>query len=277
MHVTFATEPAPGHVNEDFVIATPDVAIVLDGAGLPEGTETGCIHGVPWYVRNLGTRLADLLTTRPALTMTNALAEAIRGVTESHADTCEPSHPNSPSSTVAAIRIVDDRLEWLVLADSTVVLDTTDGIEVITDERVERAVQARREAMEREVVGSAEHQVNAGRLVTAQRRIRNVPGGYWAAADDPLAAREARCGSRSALEVTRLAILSDGASRPVDRFGLTAWPAVLRLLQDRGPAGLLQEVRVAERSDPEGSRWPRSKCHDDASCVLAMPNGSWSS
>lgn len=47
-----ATDAAPGRPNEDFVIATPDIAIVVDGAGIPFG---GCHHGVSWYARQLGT------------------------------------------------------------------------------------------------------------------------------------------------------------------------------------------------------------------------------
>lgn len=271
MHVTYATEPVPGRVNEDFVVVTPDVAVLLDGAGLPEGTETGCVHGVPWYVRSLGTRLAALLTTRPARSMVDALADAIRDVAASHADTCEPGHPNSPSSTVAAVRVVDARAEWLVLADSTLVLDTVEGVEVVSDHRVERAEQARREAADGEALASAGDRERARMLVAAQRRLRNVPGGYWAAADDPSAAGEALCGSRPVREVTRLALLSDGASRPVDLFGLATWSGVLRVLEERGPAGVLDDVRAAERSDPEGSRWPRGKVHDDATCALVVP------
>jgi len=34
-----------------------------------------------------------------------------------------------------------------------------------------------------------------------------------------------------------------------------------------GPAELIRRVRRAERSDPDGKRWPRGKPSDDASAV----------
>ena len=47
MQVTLATTPAdPARPNEDFVAASPDAAVLLDGAGTPMGSESGCTHGV---------------------------------------------------------------------------------------------------------------------------------------------------------------------------------------------------------------------------------------
>ncbi|WAL73719.1 hypothetical protein OU787_20700 [Kitasatospora sp. YST-16] len=63
MQISFATAPGhPDRPNEDLVLAGPDTVLVLDGAGLPDGTATGCAHGVPWFVRTLG---AELLHRTP--------------------------------------------------------------------------------------------------------------------------------------------------------------------------------------------------------------------
>ena len=45
--------------------------------------------------------------------------------------------------------------------------------------------------------------------------------------------------------MTRAALLSNGASRLVDTFGLTDWAGLLRLL-DHGPAEIIRRVREAE-------------------------------
>ncbi|WP_406312938.1 hypothetical protein [Streptosporangium sp. NBC_01639] len=66
----------------------------------------------------------------------------------------------------------------------------------------------------------------------------------------------------------RAALLNDGASRLVDRFHLAAWRQALDLLDGSGPAELIRHVREAEHGDPDGSRWPRSKAHDDATAAL---------
>jgi len=41
-------------------------------------------------------------------------------------------------------------------------------------------------------------------------------------------------------------------------------------VQRQGPAALLRYVRLMERSDPEGIRFPRIKSSDDATAVLVM-------
>src|SRR5713226_9366505 len=49
---TMAGDPA--RPNEDFVSVLGGCAIMLDGSGAPGDLPTGCTHGVPWYVRQLG-------------------------------------------------------------------------------------------------------------------------------------------------------------------------------------------------------------------------------
>ncbi|MFI7146939.1 hypothetical protein ACIBO2_18630 [Nonomuraea sp. NPDC050022] len=62
MRIAFATEPAPGRDNEDYVAAAPSGAVLLDGAGTPPGSESGCTHGVAWYSRALGSTLIASMT-----------------------------------------------------------------------------------------------------------------------------------------------------------------------------------------------------------------------
>jgi hypothetical protein len=50
---SLSTDAAPGRPNENFVVATPDLAIVVDSAGMPMG---GCHHGVASYTQQLGAR-----------------------------------------------------------------------------------------------------------------------------------------------------------------------------------------------------------------------------
>lgn len=58
MRVEWATDQgSPERLNEDFVAAAAGAVVVLDGCGLPLGTDLGCVHGTAWYARSLGTRL----------------------------------------------------------------------------------------------------------------------------------------------------------------------------------------------------------------------------
>jgi hypothetical protein len=269
MQVAFASQPAPGGaVNEDFIATTDRVVVLLDGASVPEGLEIGCCHGTAWYVARLGTRLLAQVTDQPDQLLPDALASAIQAVASMHTDTCQLDHPGGPSAAVALLREADLTIDYLVLADTTILLDAPAGIQVITDDRLAQVAVTEHSAMHREATGSPTHQQRYAELVAELRRHRNQVEGYWVASSTPDAAYHALSGSVLRHEVRRAALLSDGATRLVDRLGTMAWSQLLDLLDQEGPYALTMQTRQAENADPEGRRWPRSKRHDDASAVL---------
>lgn len=245
MRVTMSSVAAgrPGRGNEDFTGAVPEAVVLIDGAGGFPGAESVCRHGVAWYAARLGGELLALLSPAPERGLAALLAEAIERVTATHRDTCAVADPISPSAAVAILRLVDGRVEYLVLGDATVVLDRTDGTPlVVTDPRevaVSRSYQA---ALGTVAEGSDEHR----RLLRQLRANRNRPGGFWVARDDPRAANEAVTGSCPATELIGAVLLSNGASRIVDRFGLADWPAVMAVLASGGPGEIIDRVRRAE-------------------------------
>lgn len=74
-------------------------------------------------------------------------------------------------------------------------------------------------------------------------------------------------GSVALDHVRAVGLLSDGASRLVDRFGIADWPQTLDILATDGPGALIRQVRAVEESDPAGQRWPRGKVYDDATAA----------
>jgi hypothetical protein len=114
-------------------------------------------------------------------------------------------------------------------------------------------------------------------LVAAQRRHptnpagTGSPGGYWVAGAKP-AAYEAVAGSLPRSLITRAALLSDGVSCLVERYGAGDWSWLLTVLQDEGPGRLIARARELEGSDPAGARWPRYKASDDATAVICLPS-----
>ncbi|MGV9534714.1 protein phosphatase 2C domain-containing protein [Streptosporangium sandarakinum] len=269
MRVTFATEAAPGRPNEDFIAATPDAIVLLDGAGTPAGSESGCVHGVAWYARALGSNLIASLA-QDGKPLTEILAEGIKAVASLHDFVCDLDHPGSPSATVVMLRRTADTLDYLVLADSVLVLDTLDAAEplVVCDDREALVGAAHRASMDALPSGSPEHAAAHRKYVEALRDHRNRDGGFWVAAIDPLAAEQALTRTVPISDVRAAALLSDGASRLVDRFHLATWRQALDVLAGSGPTELIRRVREAERSDPDGSRWPRGKTYDDATAAF---------
>ncbi|MDA0566862.1 protein phosphatase 2C domain-containing protein [Streptomonospora sp. S1-112] len=267
MSLRLATAPAkPDRPNEDFAAVGANAAVLLDGAGTPPGTQSGCLHGVAWYARTLGGLLLGALGSDD--TLAGALGASIERVNRLHAETCDLMHSDTPSATVVAVRWDTTDIEYLVLADSVLVLDHVgDSPEVVTDDREAVVGRELRKPMDALATGTPEHARALRDYVAALADHRNRPGGFWVANTDPAAADEAITGRVRRDEVVSMALLSDGASRLADRFGLATWRDTLDTLSAEGPAGLIRQVRRAEDSDPDGLRWPRGKAHDDATVV----------
>lgn len=261
MQVTTATEPgSPSRANEDSTASGPDIFVLLDGATARTGT--GCIHGVSWFAGHLAEGIKDHAPLGPA----GALAAAISRTADLHRDTCDLSHPGTPSAAVAIVQVTGSTMRYLVLGDVTVVIDSTDGMQVVSDQRVSQTAAAERAAADAMHASDPEKAAALVRMKHAELAARNVPGGFWVATTDPAAAEHALTGEIPVSEVRRVAVLSDGAARAVE-FGLYDWPDVLDLLRDAGPDALIRQVRGAEASDPDATRWPRNKISDDATAA----------
>jgi len=244
MRVTMTSAAAgrAGRVNEDFAGAVPMAAVLIDGAGIP-GAESICRHGVAWYAGRLGGGLLSLLALAPDSSLSALLAAAIEQVTDEHRDNCDVADPISPSATVAILRRSGDLIEHLVLGDSVLVLDKVAGPPLVVADPREVIISRSYES----ALGAATEGSDAYRLILRDLRgERNRPGGFWVAKDDPRAADEAVTGSCPISEVTGAVLLSNGASRIVDRFRLADWPEVLALLASSGPAEIIHRVRQAE-------------------------------
>lgn len=270
MRVRSASDPAPGRLeNEDLVFRFGPLVGVLDGATVPDGFETGCVHGPSWYVRHLAARIGLAVAARPAATLMSSLAAAILAVRADHGGECDLDHPGTPSATVCLLREGGDQVDYLVLCDSPLVLDTGGEVSVVSDDRLDAAVVELRRAAGALPGDDVDPMTRFRRAVTGQRTRMNRTHGYWAAAGDPDAAYHALTGTlplRGTGALRRAVLLSDGASCAVEQFGLFDWTGLLEVTAVEGPEGLISRVRVAEREHPDRLR--RHKRTDDASVVL---------
>ncbi|MGH8793595.1 MAG: protein phosphatase 2C domain-containing protein [Stackebrandtia sp.] len=243
MEVSAATRPQPGRVNDDAYIVGPSFAAVLDGCTEPVGRDSGCVHDVPWLTGRLCARLAAGLFGGEDRGLDEILAEAIARVRDDHGGACDLSNPDSPSSTATLLRLRGDAVDYLVLGDSPLALRTADGaVEAIVDDRVEHLPSYTYDAV---------------------ARLRNHADGFWVASTEPEAAARALSGSRRRADVASALLLTDGASRLVDRYG-RGWADVMSLADKAGPEAVVceaheEDARVAD---------VRGKRHDDATVVF---------
>jgi hypothetical protein len=267
--ISLATLPArPDRPNEDFAAVAPGAAVLLDGAGMPAATPIGCVHGVAWFAGTLGALLLRTIVGEPDRSLTDCLAAAIAETRSMHGGRCDLDHAASPSSTVVAVRVRHGVLEYAVLGDSSLVLaDQAGEPTVITDRRLDAVGRRHRGALDELPTGSPEHTRALKAYRDALTLLRNRPGGYWIASTEPEAAHHALTGSAPVGTLASVNLLSDGASRLVDRFDLANWREAVALVASSGPEALVERVREAESTDPDGQRWPRSKSSDDATVI----------
>ncbi|RJQ77826.1 hypothetical protein D5S17_15570 [Pseudonocardiaceae bacterium YIM PH 21723] len=230
-------------MNEDLALTGANWIAVLDGATASPGVDSGCRHSVTWLVRRLGAELARSLSTSEH-SLADQLSEAIAAVRAQHGGGCDLRNRSSPSSTVSLLRWGPEWTDYLVLADSPILLDTGHGVVLVHDDQIDHLPEY---------------------TVAAVESSRNRPGGFWVASTDPSAAYRGVTGRVATRDLRRAAVLTDGVGRWVDRFGLGDWAELLESLDKRGPAEVIDEVRIAEyAADPER----RGKRHDDATAVV---------
>jgi hypothetical protein len=251
MDVSAATEPVPGRPNDDGYLAGPGFAAVLDGCTDPGCRDSGCAHDVPWLVARLSGNLAAALSTGFDRPLPELLAEAIRRTCGEHGDACDLSNPDSPSSTVTILRESGDTVDYLVLADSPLLLEYTDGaLDVIVDDQVNHLPSYTYDSV---------------------ARLRNAAGGFWVASTAPEAAWQGVSGSVPRNRLRRALLLTDGASRLAERYG-RPWRELLDLADRAGVRELLRQVHredaAAQRIRESTGESVRGKVYDDATAVL---------
>lgn len=254
MQISYASEGAAGHANEDYALCGNNWAVIFDGATPQPGIDTGCVHDVPWLVHQFAAALAPAMLNEAAKLndaaklneqgrpLADILADGIERLREQHAGTCDLANPDSPSTTVSMVRISGSKLDYLTLGDSPIVV-WDNGARVFLDDRLAHLPGGR--PYTRELV----------------RSCRNQPGGFWVASTDPHAAYQAKHGSmeNAGFEV---GLFTDGAARLVD-FYRYSWDALFELLRRSGPANLIATVRAKERENKP----PHDKQHDDATAI----------
>ncbi|MBY8342697.1 protein phosphatase 2C domain-containing protein [Streptomyces spinosirectus] len=259
MHTELVSEPGdPARPNEDFAAAAVPasgqggVVVVLDGVTPPRGG-TGCLHSVPWYVAHLGGALTELTVSLTDVPLAETLSRAIARTAQTHIGTCDLSHPRTPQATVVMARWGAETVEYLVLSDSALLVESPTGsVTAVLDDRLSRLPRSA---------------LATDTLVDAT--IRNKEGGFFTAAADPSVAERAVTGVLPRHEVRALAALTDGATRWVEKFHEGTWEDCFGLLRKEGARALVERVRALEIADTERKFLRRSKTHDDATVVYA--------
>lgn len=264
--IEYAVLPAGDGPGQDRCFTAEGLVVVLDGASAldpeanPDATE---------YVDTLGPLLLDQIAARPGIDLRDALAEAIRQTAAKLA--LVPG--TAPSSTVSVVRWGDETLDVMVLGDSPVVVQLTDGSRqtIVQYPQAHIAPELRRRYRQRLNRGSgydAEHRDILSQIQRREASERNQPKGYFIAEAVPAAASHALISKYQTSSTKQIILATDGAERTASHLGLD-----LTNFGDESAARLMSFLTRLQdwesKVDPLGQAMPRSKKHDDKAIAIA--------
>lgn len=262
MRLTVETAQLPASSDEDRLVVTDDVVIVLDGATTHDPT----MPSAGAYVDFLASDLAQS-SDEPS-----PLAEILEQSIARAVDALGTEPGVAPSSTVALVRIEPDAVDALILGDSSVIVGLRTGdVEVHTDDRLSRLQLPQADLYRRFLADgqgySGRHRKVLQELQAAERARRNRPDGYWIAEAEPDAAKHALHVRYPLAEVAWVIAATDGAFDLIPTLGVT-WPDVAHMSTPQLDQ-LLRDVHTWEAEvDPDGQALPRAKRHDDKTIAV---------
>jgi hypothetical protein len=272
--------------SEDLVDTAGSAAWLLDGAGARGDPKACPQHDASWFVRQLSQALATEFCEPAGRDLRDVLATSIERVSSLHARLCARiTTGHGPSATVVIVRRHHHGLDYLVLGDSTLLVQTAGGeVEHHSDTRLSAIASHVRDAMHQALsegrgYDDPGYSDRIDALLAAERAVRNRDGGYWIAADDPCAALHALTGDYNLADPSavplRIALVTDGITRAVTHLQLyDSWHELIENLIQPGIPATISRIREAELDDPDASRHPRTKSSDDAAAITCelMPS-----
>ncbi len=276
--IVAAVSLAAGAVNDDCVGHRAGCAWVIDGATdlverpfVGETSDAAWLAGTidQWLMANahdLPADLADVTCDITADLAARFLALSGRQPAGRH---------EHPSAAGLIVRIAGNNLDYVSLADCTLLIDGQDARvvrigdgEETSDPRLCEFFRAQRDRASDESAADMRRRLRP--LAVKARADMNLVPGYAVFSITMPPQEYVLSGRLSVAAGTRIVLASDGFMRLVDVYGAYSPSGLLeQLFRDGGADRLLRQLREIERDDRECRRYPRLKASDDASVVAA--------
>ena len=252
-----------GPANEDLIAWSGNLAWVIDGAtSLSARQVTNRPSDAIWLVERLSQSITE--RSESAASLSDILAESIDDVATAAGSEWSGTPEVPPSAAIGMVRLRERTVDFLVLADVSVITVTEAGAMEFCDDRVDRGNHVARSVMEEELSRSGDLQLARERvsplLLDHRRNNMNVNGGYWVAALDPEAADHSLRGTMECCSEVLLA--TDGfvrALRPLNLY--PNWESMLT--PGTSLRSVADRIRKRESDDANCIAFPRWNTHDD--------------
>jgi hypothetical protein len=271
--------------NADWATVVEGTVVLLDGAA-PVAKErvSSYDNDTVWLVRRFPDHLAaGLAAARAALVAPGAtvdipaLVESARAsLAHEYAGLCQRAGfvpAETPFACLAIAHAAGARLELFNLGDQTTLVRGHGGrcLGKLGESAVRELDRQALELLVRELRAGVEpHAARHARIrpaILRNRALRNQLAGYDVLDVNVSCAERFEHQSFEPADARDLLMMSDGFYRLVDTFGRYDDASLFQAAEHNGLAALLAELRSIEDDDPECSRHPRFKRHDDATAL----------
>lgn len=269
-------------INEDVGCALPNAAWVLDGStGLNNRRLVAAEDSsdAAWYAAEFSSFLTEHISD-PTRSLAQIFSDGVRAVwgkfRSLHRDD-EVSPEDVPCTLATAVRVVGEKLEYIVVGDCPLLLRYRDNrVCEILDNTLPRldaeSVKIGIELSESHKIPFSECRELLLPRLKAVRLLAGREEGYVALADRPESPLNALCGDVPVDSITDFCILSDGFSEYYKLFCLCDTEEFIRRAETQTPEALFSEILQAQENDRSQESFPRFKFSDDATIVYAKLN-----
>jgi hypothetical protein len=265
MNGEFLIEQGSGSANEDRILVAEGIAAVFDGAT--------SIHAYVDESGNTGGALAASIAkqtfaknNKPLVDLATEANQRIRlAMQQQRIDIADKL--NLWATTVAAIRILGNEIEWLTLSDSIVmVFDANGGHRLLGkfhDHDIE-GIKVWKKFTQRKIENISEEREIKDVLAQNRRQANRT---YGALNGDPAFVDFVESGTCLRDNITHVLLATDGLFLPTQNRDDKCWDQFAAIYLKGGLKAIRDFVRQREKSDPNCWNYPRFKCHDDIAAV----------
>lgn len=259
--------------NEDIVGFNPFGAWVLDGAtGLNKKNLISCKSDANWYVNWWNNYLHKNI--HKEITLKEIMINGVRLITNEYylkVNKDKIERLDTPSSSIAAIKFYDDKLEYFLLGDCTFYFKLDEKVSVIKDRSLCYLDKLVYDDMEKlpnlETLSFEEIKNSVMKTILSNRLKKNTENGYWILDFDENAINNALNGFIDVKENIKIMLASDGFSCISDRYKNIEEQNLINEVEKYGVGEIYSKLRTIELDDFSTTRFPRFKINDDSSCV----------
>lgn len=263
-------------LNEDNVFVNDQFGFVIDGAtGYGNIKITEAETDAKWYSTVWKNYLVENLYdySKSISEIMNSGLEHVIDRLNNYENYKKAEFP--PSAAIAVFRIKEDKLEYFVLADCSLLIHFKDGsikliskddIKEIDDRNMQLIIST---AKEKNIsILEAKKLPHIREVFVEMFKNRNTPTGGWVLSNSFLAIKHANVGELKLSDIKSILGFSDGFSQIFDLFKyMTPEQLSARIYKGEKFEKLYNLLYKLQQQDRDCNKYPRSKIRDDASAI----------